>query len=711
MFNNANWAEFNKSHSIWDKIKKENDGSTYIRKAFELKKEVAKAVLYICGLGFEITKINGQRVTENVLTTHFTAYDKRILYNEYNVTPLLKKGKNAICSELGNGWRNLKGKTWRFDTAPWWGGRQLIAQLEISYTDGTNEIIGTDQTWKCAEGPTVYNHLREGETYDARLETEDAYLPDFDDSKWDNVEIWNSPGGIFEKTECPPVKEIRVLKGEYLGNGIYDFKENISGYARIKMKAPNERGRKVTLIYSERYENGDVDTAQINSFCDDMGHKDTYIIAGKNEESWNPRFVYHGFRYIKVENAPENFEIEAVEVHTALESVGSFECSSEMLNKIHKATRLATLGNYVSIPTDCPHREQNGWTGDASLSADQAQMNFDMKEAYRKWLYDIKDAQKPDGQIPGIIPSASYSSAFGPAWDSAMFMLPYSYYELTGSTEFIELMWENMKLYMGFIQRRSVNYIADFGLGDWCVPRNTKIVLPAKVTGTAYFYRFAKIMAEFAEMMGEDKREYEILAENVRNAYRREFLNDKTFEKSQTFYACGIYHGMYDKGEIPVAAEKLARLVRECNHGHFDCGILGIKCIFAALSDNGYGNTAYRAVTHPDFPGYGFWINSGMTTLCEDWDLKTSLNHHMFGEVDFWFYKYIGGIRIEKGEITVKPMFVDGVTWAKAEHKGIKVYWNEKEVTVTLPRHGRIVIGDKEEEKEAGTYSYKRRQN
>ncbi len=708
MFDNSNWAEFNEAHSIWEKIGKENDGSTYIRKAFNLDKKVEAATLYICGLGFEVTKINGKRVTENVLTTHFTAYDKRILYNEYDVTSLLKKGKNAICSELGNGWRNPKGKTWGFDTAPWWGGRQLIAQINITFDDGTKEVIGTDASWKCKSGPTIYNHLREGETYDARLAIEEVYHPDFDDSTWDNAEIWNGPGGIFEKTDCPPVRELRVLKGEYIGNGIYDFGENISGYARISLKAPKERGRKVTLIYSEQFKSGDIDCENMNLFCDDMGHQDTYIIAGKDKEVWNPSFVYHGFRYVKVENAPESFKIEAVEVHTDLESVGSFECSSEMLNKIHNATRLSTVGNFLSIPTDCPHREQNGWTGDASLSADQAQMNFDMKEAYRKWLLDIKDAQKPDGQIPGIIPSAPYSSGFGPAWDSVLFMIPYSYYHITGSTEFIELMWENMKRYMGFIKHRSVNYIADFGLGDWCAPRNTRMVLPSKITSTAYFYRFAKIMAEFAEMMGEEREPYEALAENVRNAYRENFLNNKSFGKSQTFYACGLYQGMYNDDEIPIVAEKLARLVKEENHTHFDCGILGIKYIFTALSENGYGNIVYRAVTHPDFPGYGFWVNSGMTTLCEDWDMKTSLNHHMFSEVDFWFYKYLGGIRIENGDITIKPLFLDSIKWVKAEHKGIKVYWNEEEVRITLPKRGKIEIGDISEERDAGEYIYKR---
>ena len=236
----------------------ENDGSNYIRYEFEAEKSVKSATLSICALGYSVTEINGESVTDEVLSTPFTAFDKRVLYNEYDVTKLIKTGRNAICTEIGNGWYNTIGKTWNYEKAPWRGGRKMIAEINIIFNDDTKKTVASSRKWKTKEGAAVYNHIREGETCDARLKAEGAGCVGFDDGAWNNAYMCNPPGGIIEKAELPPIREIRTLKAKNLGGGIYDFGENISGWARIKVKA--ESGREITFRYSERYENGDINT-------------------------------------------------------------------------------------------------------------------------------------------------------------------------------------------------------------------------------------------------------------------------------------------------------------------------------------------------------------------------------------------------------------------------------------------------------------------
>ena len=451
----------------------------------------------------------------------------------------------------------------------------------------------------------------------------------------------------------------------------------------------------------------DIDNENINSFTRQQFHTDKYILKGEGTEEWEPRFVYHGFRYVKAVNAPEDFEVEGCVVHTDLPSIGSFECSDEMLNKIHGATRLATLTNFMGLPTDCPHREQNGWTGDAQLSCQQALHNFDMVKAYKKWLNDFKDAQRPDGSLPAIIPTASwYDWYIGPAWDGAIINIPWQIYQLTGDDSAIRQMWDNMKLYINYLDVVQDEGILYIGLTDWCAPEHTERC-PNYVTSTADYSDLALTMSKCAVIMGEDPTPYKELSEKIKLAWRNKFLGDEELEKKQTCLACGIYFKMYTPDEIPQKAAKLAKLIEE-NSWHIDCGILGAKYIFSALDDNGYCDVLYKMVTEPSYPSYAYWINSGMTTLCEDWEMKNSLNHHMYGEVDHWFYRHIAGIRIDENGIVIKPNFLSALEWAKATHRDISVEWNKDSLTVTVPKEATVIIGGNSFEIEAGTHTFRR---
>ena len=378
-----------------------------------------------------------------------------------------------------------------------------------------------------------------------------------------------------------------------------------------------------------------------------------------------------------------------------------------MLNKIHAATRLATLTNFMDIPTDCPHREQNGWTGDAQLSCQQALHNFDMVKAYKKWLNDFKDAQRPDGSLPAIIPTASwYDWYIGPAWDGAIINIPWQIYQLNGDDSAIKQMWENMKLYIDYLNTVQDEGILYIGLTDWCAPEHTQRC-PNYVTSTADYSDLAKTMSKCAVIMGEDPTPYKELSERIRLAWRNKFLGDEELEKKQTCLACGIYFRMYEPDETKQKAAKLAKLIEE-NGWHIDCGILGAKYIFSALDDNGYCDVLYKMITEPTYPSYAYWINSGMTTLCEDWEMKNSLNHHMYSEVDHWFYRHIAGIRIDENGIVIKPNFLSALDWAKATHRDISVSWDKQELTVTVPQNATVIIDGNSFDIEAGTHTFRR---
>ena len=698
MFEKAKWIS---------KGTKRDDGSRLFRKSINIGKPVKKAVMNTVALGYGEYTVNGKVITNEVLSTPFTKFDSRTLYLTYEVTDFITEGENVLGVFAGNGWYNDVGKTWHYQAATWRNNIKMIMQLDIEYTDGTSETVISDSSWKAENGPVTYNHIREGETYDARLEIPGWNLPGFDDSTWENTNTCGGPGGIIAPSESVSIRKIRTLESKYLGNGIYDFGENVSGW--VKIKTSGERDTEIQLIYAEQLkkDGSDIDNENINSFTHQQFHTDKYILKGEGTEEWEPRFVYHGFRYIKAVNAPEDFEVEGCVVHTDLKSIGSFECSDEMLNKIHAATRLATLTNFMDIPTDCPHREQNGWTGDAQLSCQQALHNFDMVKAYKKWLNDFKDAQRPDGSLPAIIPTASwYDWYIGPAWDGAIINIPWQIYQLNGDDSAIKQMWENMKLYIDYLDTVQDEGILYIGLTDWCAPEHTQRC-PNYVTSTADYSDLAKTMSKCAVIMGEDPTPYKELSERIRLAWRNKFLGDEELEKKQTCLACGIYFRMYEPDETKQKAAKLAKLIEE-NGWHIDCGILGAKYIFSALDDNGYCDVLYKMVTEPTYPSYAYWISSGMTTLCEDWEMKNSLNHHMYSEVDHWFYRHIAGIRIDENGIVIKPNFLSALDWAKATHRDISVSWDKQELTVTVPQNATVIIGGNSFDIEAGTHTFGR---
>lgn len=684
------------------------DGSYLLTKKILMPENFVKAVLNISMLGYGEVTLNGEKISDEVLSTPFTKFDSTVLYNVYDVTNIIGR-KNMLGVFLGNGLYNDVAETWNYEKATWQHLPKMIAQLDITLKSGAVMSVVSDTTWKTHEGPCVYNHSREGETYDARLEIKDWDKDIFDSSDWENAVICRSPGGRLSPVKMPPARVVKTVEAVSVKDGVYDFGEGISGWVRIT--AEGERGTAVKCEYFDTvFEDGTPDP-RANRFLIKTNSPhvnfDEYIMKGEGVETYAPKFCYHGFRYVRVTGAPEKFSIVAEVVHTDFETVGSFECSDEMLNKIHEATVRSIKTNYLSVPTDCPHREQNGWTGDAFISCQAALMNFDMTSSYEKWMGDFQDVQRPSGQLPGIVPTSNwgYNWGSGPAWDGAMFGIPWYVYQNTGSTELIFKMWENMKRYMEYIYSMSDGYIVGFGLSDWLYPKGA-FCCPREVTDTAYYFWFAGIMAKCAVIVGEDGSEYEALAIKIKNAFRAEFFGDETLEKNQTYLACIIYQGLCDENEIPKYAAMLNDAVVAEDY-HTTCGILGIKYILTALSDNGYGETLYKMVTNPTYPSYAYWMNKGFNTLLEDWECEYSCNHHMFGEVDHWFYRYIAGIRIDENGLVIKPLCI--VDSAKAKHRNIEVSWDKNEVRATVPYPSKLEIDGNVYELKTGENIIKRK--
>lgn len=707
MFKAAKWI----TNAKWGKsgITLKHNGSIILRRTFILEKDVRKATMYVCGLGYGEYTINGLAVTDEVLSTPFTTFDKRVLYQTYDVTSLLDAGENTIGVFLGNGFYNDVAETWFFDTATWRHCPKVILRLHVLFCDGTETEVISDENWMSCEGPVTYNRVRECEIYDARLFQEGWNQNGFNAENWDAAIICQGPGGVLEPADLPPIRVVKILKGQYLGDGIYDFGENISGWVKIKGKG--KCGDAVTIHYAERYDGKDIDNTHIKIYMQgELQCCDRYIFKGSGIEEWSPRFVYHGFRYIKVENMPEDFSAEACEVHTDLSRIGSFQCADAMLEQIHDAAVRSILCNYHSIPTDCPHREQLGWTGDALNSAEPALYNFDMVRAYKSWMKDFKHAQRADGQLSCIIPTPGgwgYNWGNGPSFDSALIGIPWRVYVYTGDKSLIEMLWENMKRYMQFLSCMHEDYILDFGLPDWYPPENANKCLRS-LTSTAFYFENAVTMQNCAQIMGENADIWSDLAMKIRRSFRKHFIQNRTVAKEcQTAVACALYYGLLEEEEIPAAVQRLVQLIEEKDF-HIDGGTLGVRYIFEVLSDYGYGSVAYKMITNPTKPSYASWILNGMTTLCETWEMNQSLNHHMFSPVETWFYKCLAGIRHTAAGLEIKPCIIPEISWIKASHGDVHVEWNEKELRIQTPVECKVIFAGREQTLKPGKHRLQR---
>jgi alpha-L-rhamnosidase len=472
--------------------------SPVFRKSFEIKQPIRSATVSVCGLGFYELHLNGGKVGDHVLDPAFTRYDKRALYVTYDVTDRLKQGENAIGAMLGNGWYNsCASDAWGFDKSPWRDRPTLRLQLRIVFSDGSVQAVVSDGTWRATIGPVVRDGIRNGEVYDARRELPGWDAAAYDDASWAAAEVVAGPKGVLRAQMLPPAKVMKTITPISVaepkpGVFIVDMGQNMAGWTQLKVAGP--AGTRVVMRSAERLTpDGLLDSAIIRQHVHSGPFQtDTYILKGQGEEVWEPRFAYSGFRYVEVTGFPgkpavDNFRGRIV--HTAFHDAGSFECSNPLLNKIQLLTLRSYRSNFADgYPTDCPHREKNGWTGDAHLAAEQAMYNFDNTAGYLKWMNDFKDEQQPDGNLPGIVPTSGwgYQWGNGPAWDSASVLIPWYLYQYCGDTRVLAEHYDGMKRYVDYMTGRSKDHLVSHGLGDWA-PANTQT--PAIITSSGYYYR------------------------------------------------------------------------------------------------------------------------------------------------------------------------------------------------------------------------------
>jgi alpha-L-rhamnosidase len=661
-----------------------------LRRVVDLRKKVAQARAYVSGLGYYELTINGRRIGDEQLAPAFTRYDVAAMYQTHDVTAALRRGENVLGVVLGNGWYNgFTAEVWNFREAPWRDLPKLRLQLEVVFDDGERLTVRSDREWRGSSGPIVFDGLRNGEHYDARLERPGWDAPGYDDRDWLPAIVVPGPGGVMRSQQMTPIRIVAThapitLHEVKPGVWIYDFGQNLAGWAQLRVQGP--AGTTVTLRYAERlHADGDLDQEHLRCFVKSGDFQtDRYTLRGGGVEVWEPRFTYHGFRYVQMTGFPGTPDLESLrarEVHTAFESRGEFTCSNELLNTIQRHARWATLSNYHGIPTDCPHREKNGWTGDAQLSAEQVLLNFDPATAYAKWMADFRDLQRPSGQLPGIVPTGGWGFNWGsgPAWDSAAILIPWYLYVYGGDTATLEAQYDCMRRYVDYMETMATDDLVEFGLGDWCPPHGGPggHKCPTAVTDTAYRYVDTLILSRVAGLLGKksDARRYAALANRVREAFRRKFVNVETGQvtgNTQTSMACALYQGLVGGGEADRVLTALVAEV-EARGRHIDCGILGAKYVMHALTEGSRADLAYAIATQTDYPSWGLWIRQGATTLWESWDGGTSRNHHMFSDISAWFYKGLAGLNPDPAapgfkHFSVTPNPVGDLTFARARH-------------------------------------------
>lgn len=675
----------------------------YLRKEFTIEKNVKSAKAYICGLGYYEFRLNGEKVGNRILEPAQTDYREIALYSTYDITDQLKK-ENAIGIILGNG---------RCIDYYKYGFPRLIFQANIHYEDGTENIIFSDESWKGSGGPLIENGIYYGERYDARLEFPFWDRTSFDDQGWNSAVVVD--GFPLASQMMQPIQVTKKLVPKKLyspssGLYIYDFGQNFTGFVKLKVQGP--KGTEVKLRFSEIvHKDGKLNTAtNQNAIATDI-----YILKGEGEEIYEPHFTYHGFRYVEVSGYPGVPSLKSIEglfFHSNTPQTGEFFCSNQLINQIHTNVIWGQLSNLMSIPTDCPQRnERHGWMGDAQLIAEEAIYNFDMARFYTKYLRDIRVSQRKDGSLSDVTPPYWRFYPADPAWGTAYVTIAWYVYWYYNDVKILEDHYKYIKNYVDYLSSVSKEDILD-GIrkfGDWCPPSSiVSRKTPVELTSTWYYYHDTLLLSKIAGIIGkeEDSKFYAHKVDKIKTAFNKKFFKREYYDVprfslvdmtiSQTSNILPLYLNMVPEKRRERVLSTLIDAIKRNYDYHFDTGIVGTRYIFDTLTDNGYPDVIYRMINQESFPGYGYMIREGATTLWERWEKlegggMNSHNHIMLGSVDTWFYKTLAGINaLQPGweEIRIKPYIPLDLSYAGASIKTIKGIvsssWVKSENSLTL---------------------------
>ena len=721
----------------------------YFRRTFTADKEAASAELIITGLGYYELFVNGKKITKGPLAPYRSNIDDYIYYDSYDIASELSVGKNVIGIMLGNGIRNAPSAyIWDFEKARFRGAPITAFSLTVKYKDGSGETVVSDADTLTAPSPVIFDDLHFGEYYDARLEIPGWNMPDFDDSGWSRAVPAEPPRGEARLCGADPITVRSVIKPvsftKYTDDSyIYDFGVNTAGLCRLRINGTE--GQKVLMRFFETFVDGEPYFRNNRFDPDDRFQEDEYYCSGEGTEEYTPHFTYHGFRYVLVSGITAeqaNSELLTyLEMSSDIKKTGDFRCSDGTVNKIQEATVRSDTSNFFYFPTDCPQREKNGWTADASLSAEQVLLNLAPEKSYKEWMRNIYKALNDRGQLPGIIPAGGwgYHWGNGPAWDNVIVYIPYYTYKYCGDRQILEELAAPLMRYLNYLfSRLDGKGLIAIGLGDWCQVGliEDQFKTPLVVTDTILTCDIAEKAAFiYGELGMEAQKRFALsLAERTRDAFRGNLIDKASLTVeggTQTGQAMALFYGMFTDEEKARALDVLVKYIHEADD-HFDTGVLGGKVIYRVLAENGYVDLAYKMITRPDYPSYGNWIARGATTLWEAFYPENgrilSLNHHFWGDVSAWFYIYLAGMKInptcrDTTEVDIKPCFAEALSEVSAYHDmpdgKISVSWNRNGGKITLAieaadkLHGKIGLpagyafedGDTEKELKSGNYT------
>ncbi len=719
----AAWIGFDKSRQIDLPKAPLEDGSklkaaglilpppAYLRTTFRVDRPVRRAILYTTALGIFDAHLNGARVSEDYFNPGWTDYSKRVYYRAHDVTHQVRTGENVLAAILADGWYSgyvgFGKKRDHYGRKP-----RFRALLHLELADGSTADVATGPGWRAATGPIREADFLMGETYDARLAQafRNWDSPGFDDSRWGAVDAgaevnpavqWHPAPPVTAFTKVVPRAQTEPKPGVY----VFDLGQNFAGVVRVKVSG--EPGRKIVLRYAERLNpDGTIYTTNLR----EARATDTYICSGQDQTTWSPRFTFHGFQYVEVSglaSRPERTAVTGIALSSDTPVVGRFACSDRLLNQLHSNIYWTQRANFIDIPTDCPQRDERlGWTGDAQVYIGTAALNCDVQAFFTKWLVDLTDGQRGDGQFPMVAPVKVAGDDGGPAWADAGVICPWTIYQIYGDRRLLTRQYPSMVKFVEFCRKRSTPGLLPpkqfHCFGDWL---SINADTPKEVIYTAYFAHSTHLLAQAAAALGktEDAARYQDLFKAIKAAFQRAYVapDGRIKGNTQACYVLAIAFDLVDGASANRAAGYLVEDI-EKRGGHLSTGFIGTKSLMQALSKIGRRDVAFRLLHTESFPSWGFSIKHGATSIWERWDGWTpekgfqdpgmnSFAHYSFGAVYQWMVENIGGIQSDGPaykHITIAPRLDPNLSWARTSYKSLRgevaTSWTRNDAYLTL---------------------------
>lgn len=672
----------------------------YFRKEFKAAKEIKSASVYIMGMGMYELYINGSRIGNQVLAPVPTDYTQGVKYNVFNVTDCVKRGLNTVATVLGNGRFYTMRQHYKPYKIKTFGYPKMLLNLDITYTDGSTETVTTDDSWKVtADGPIRSNNEYDGEEYNATKEMPGWNSTGFKDASWLKAEFVQEPGGMYEAQMTPNMKIMATVKPLTItqikpGVFIMDMGQNMAGW--IKMKVSGKRGQQVSLRFAETLQkSGELFVENLR----DARVNDIYTLKGSGAETWQPSFVYHGFRYVEIKGYPgipslANFEGEVVS--DEMRTVGNFSTSNKTTNQIYKNAYWGILSNYKGMPVDCPQRnERQPWLGDRTTGAYGESFIFDNGRLYAKWLDDIQQAQKADGSIPDVAPAFWRYYGDNVTWPGTYITVANMLLNQYGDQRSVERHYDAMKKWILYMSSRYMvdDLITKDKYGDWCVPpeslelihsRDPKRQTDGELIASATFYDLLAKMKNFALLLQkqEDVLMYTNLSDKIKTAFNAKFFNKATNAYSNNTVTANLlplYYGMIPEASRDKVFKNIEDKILIENKGHISTGLIGTQLLMRGLTQSGRPDIAYKIASNTDYPSWGYMVENGATTIWELWNGNTaspkmnSQNHVMLlGDLIVWYYENLGGIKSAGQtafkQVEMKPTLTEGLDSVHASY-------------------------------------------